>query len=148
MFSTATYIRRRQQLIHNINTKGILLFLTNTENPINFEHNCYPFRQDSSFLYYFGIKPAGIFAAIDLDANETITFGDEASIDDIGWTGRLETLHDKATKTSVEKILPSKEVHTICQNATAQNRTIHSLPPYQGYNRSLLAELTQTQIPN
>ncbi|WP_160066743.1 aminopeptidase P family protein [Sphingobacterium bovisgrunnientis] len=148
MFSTATYIRRRQQLIHNINTKGILLFLTNKENPINFEHNCYPFRQDSSFLYYFGIKAAGIFAAIDLDANETLIFGDEASIDDIVWTGRLETLHEKATKSGVEKILPSKEVHTFCQKAIAQNRTIHYLPPYQGYNKILLAELTQTQIPN
>jgi Xaa-Pro aminopeptidase len=148
MFSAETYIQRRQQLIQNITTKGILLFLTNKENPINFEHNCYPFRQDSTFLYYFGIKAAGICGAIDLDANETIIFGDEASIDDIVWTGRLESLHEKATKSGVHKILPSKEIHTYFQKAIAQNRTIHYLPPYQAYNKILLSELTQQPINN
>ncbi|MBD1428656.1 aminopeptidase P family protein [Sphingobacterium litopenaei] len=148
MFSADTYIQRRQQLIQNINTKGILLFLTNKENPINFEHNCYPFRQDSTFLYYFGIKAAGIYAAIDLDANETIIFGDEASIDNIVWTGRLESLHEKVTKSGVHKILPNKEIHTYFQKAIAQNRTIHYLPPYQAYNKILLSELTQQPINN
>ncbi len=148
MFSADTYIQRRQQLIQNINTKGILLFLTNKENPINFEHNCYPFRQDSTFLYYFGIKAAGIYAAIDLDANETIIFGDEASIDNIVWTGRLESLHEKVTKSGVHKILPNKEIHTYFQKAIVQNRTIHYLPPYQAYNKILLSELTQQPINN
>lgn len=148
MFSAETYIQRRQQLIQNITTKGILLFLTNKENPINFEHNCYPFRQDSTFLYYFGIKAAGICAAIDLDANETIIFGDEASIDDIVWTGRLESLHEKATKAGVHKILPSKEIHSYFQKAIAQNRKMHYLPPYQAYNKILLSELTQQPINN
>ena len=146
MFSTETYIQRRQQLTRNINTKGILLFLTNKENPINFEHNCYPFRQDSSFLYYFGIKAAGISAVIDLDSDETILFGDESSIDDIVWTGKLETLREKANKSGVQKILPSKEIFTYVKKVIQQNRTVHYLPPYQAYNKILLSELTNRPI--
>jgi Xaa-Pro aminopeptidase len=146
MFSTETYINRRQQLAQNIDAKGILLFLTNKENPINFEHNAYPFRQDSTFLYYFGIKAAGICAAIDLDTNETILFGDEASIDDIVWTGRLETLQEKATKSGVQKILSKKELASYFEKAIQQNRIIHYLPPYQAYNKILLAELTQQPV--
>src|SRR5690606_37036145 len=146
MFSTETYINRRQQLAQNIDAKGILLFLTNKENPINFEHNAYPFRQDSTFLYYFGIKAAGICAAIDLGTNETILFGDEASIDDIVWTGRLETLQEKATKSGVQKILSKKELASYFEKAIQQNRIIHYLPPYQAYNKILLAELTQQPV--
>ncbi|MGF1923420.1 MAG: aminopeptidase P N-terminal domain-containing protein, partial [Bacteroidia bacterium] len=55
MFNTDEYKNRRSQLIKNF-TKGILLFLGNDESPINFLDNTYPFRQDSTFLYYFGIN--------------------------------------------------------------------------------------------
>ncbi|MCA5003814.1 aminopeptidase P family protein [Sphingobacterium bovistauri] len=146
MFSTDTYTNRRQQLSHNINSNGILLFLTNKENPINFEHNTYPFRQDSTFLYYFGINAAGISAVIDLDSNETIIFGDEASIDDIIWTGKIETLKEKANKSGVYKTLPYKELKPYFQKVIQQNRTIHYLPPYQAYNHILIADLTQQHI--
>lgn len=83
MFSTDTYTNRRSHLANRIGDSGILIFLTNKENPINFEHNCYPFRQDSTFLYYFGINAAGIIGLIDLDENKTIIFGDEQHTDAI-----------------------------------------------------------------
>ena len=146
MFSTETYIRRRQQLIHNIDSKGILLFLTNKESPINFEHNCYPFRQDSSFLYYFGIKAPEIYVVLDLDSNETILFGDEASIDDIIWTGKLETLKEKAHKSGIQKTVPKKEIFDYVEKVIKQDRTVHYLPPYQAYNKILLSQLIQKPI--
>ena len=146
MFSAETYINRRQKLKENIQSNGILLFLTNKENPINFEHNAYAFRQDSTFLYYFGIKAAGIVGLIDLDTDDTILFGDEASIDDIVWTGRLETLAEKASKSGVVTILPQQKLKDYIQHAVSTHRTIHYLPPYQGYNKILLSELTGQAI--
>jgi Xaa-Pro aminopeptidase len=146
MFSNETYVKRRQKLVQNMHSNGILLFLTNKENPINFEHNTYSFRQDSTFLYYFGIKAAGICGVIDLDTDETILFGNEASIDDIVWTGRLETLQEKAIKSGVFKVLPSKELANYFEKAIQQQRSIHYLPPYQGYNKILLTELTQQPL--
>ncbi len=67
--------------------KGLLLFMGNEESSMNYRDNWYPFRQDSSFLYYFGLDLAGLVALIDLDNNREIIFGNELSIDDIIWTG-------------------------------------------------------------
>jgi Xaa-Pro aminopeptidase len=95
MFSVQTYQDRRAVLQSNV-ASGILLFLGNIENPVNFEHNPYYFRQDSTYLYYFGIQEPRIAAIIDIDENKTIIFGDELSIDDIVWMGRQETLKEKS----------------------------------------------------
>lgn len=146
MFSSETYKQRRQELTNNINATGVVLFLTNKDNPINFEHNTYTFRQDSTFLYYFGIQAAGIVGVLDLDSNETIIFGDEASMDDIIWTGRLESLQEKAAKSAVQKILPQKDLIPYFEKIIQQNRQIHFLPPYQAYNKILLATLTGQAI--
>lgn len=148
MFSVNTYTTRRSNLVHKIADKGILLFLSNRENPINFEHNCYPFRQDSTFLYYFGIKSAGIVGLIDLDENKTILFGDEQHTDSIIWTGKTESLQDKATQSGVIDVRPENQLQDYLDNALKSNRKIHYLPPYQAYNKILLAQLTQQNIHN
>ena len=95
MFSAQTYQDRRSVLQRSV-SNGILLFLGNIENPVNFEHNPYYFRQDSTYLYYFGIQEPPHCIIIDIDENKTIVFGDELSIDDIVWMGRQETLKEKA----------------------------------------------------
>ena len=54
MFEKDTYIRRRAEL-KRLMGNGLLLFIGNNESPANYPANGYaPFRQDSSFLYYFG----------------------------------------------------------------------------------------------
>src|SRR5690625_5895659 len=97
MFSKQTYQNRRKKLINNI-TEGVILLMGNTESPINFPDNPFPFRQDSSFLYYFGIQQPKLAAIIDVDQEETIIFGDELSIDEIVWMGIQETIKAKANK--------------------------------------------------
>ncbi|SEH32983.1 aminopeptidase P family protein [Chryseobacterium culicis] len=140
MFSAATYQERRTVLQTNVEN-GILLFLGNIENPVNFEHNPYYFRQDSTYLYYFGIQEPRIAAVVDIDEDKTIIFGDELSIDDIVWMGRQETLKEKSLKSGVQEILPYTELSSYLAKALASGRKVHYLPPYQSANKILLSDL-------
>ncbi|WP_250254126.1 aminopeptidase P family protein [Chryseobacterium sp. Marseille-Q3244] len=145
MFSSKTYQDRRAVLQNNV-ASGILLFLGNIENPVNFEHNPYYFRQDSTFLYYFGIQEPKIAAIIDIDENKTIVFGDELSIDDIVWMGRQETLKEKSQKSGVQETLPYSELSQYLLKAQSSGRKVHYLPPYQPSNKILLADLLGVKI--
>ncbi|MBK1896714.1 aminopeptidase P family protein [Chryseobacterium paridis] len=145
MFSAQTYQDRRTVLKSSISS-GILLFLGNIENPVNFEHNPYYFRQDSTFLYYFGIQEPRIAAIIDIDENKTIIFGDELSIDDIVWMGRQETLKEKSLKSGVSETLPYAELPKYILKAKSANRKVHYLPPYQSSNKILLSDLLGIKI--
>lgn len=140
MFTTSTYQNRRQALQNKI-LGGILLFPGNIENPINFEHNTYPFRQDSTFLYYFGLAVPALVGLIDLDENKEIIFGREATIDDLVWTGPQESLSDRAARVGVAETAPISSLVEYIGRAIAQNRKIHFLPPYQSANKLLLSEL-------
>ena len=58
MFKTEVYAKRREEL-HKKIKKGIGLFIGNSEAPMNYPDNTYHFRQDSDFLYFFGIDLPG-----------------------------------------------------------------------------------------
>ncbi|MTG97202.1 MULTISPECIES: aminopeptidase P family protein [Myroides] len=146
MFNKDTYIKRRQNLVNNVQSKGILLFFGNIENPVNFEDNTYHFRQDSTFLYYFGIQQPKLAAIIDLDENKSIVFGNEMSIDEIVWMGRQETLKDKCEKSGVLDVRPYADLATYLATALSVKRPIHYLPPYQSVNKILLSELLQISL--
>ncbi|WP_060873356.1 aminopeptidase P family protein [Myroides odoratus] len=148
MFSTQTYLKRREKLIQQVEDTGLLLFLSNGENPINFEDNTYRFRQDSTFLYYFGIQQAHIAAIVDLDANKTLIFGDELSMDALVWMGRQETLKAKCEKTGVTETRPYEALASYILAAQTAKRNIHYLPPYQPANKIILSELLQVAIAN
>ncbi|MHC5352913.1 aminopeptidase P family protein [Myroides sp. LJL115] len=146
MFDTQTYINRRQALKKNFPQGGILLFLGNIENPINFRDNTYRFRQDSTFLYYFGISAPYLAAIIDLDQDKTIVFGDEMSMDLIVWMGRQQTLEQKSLLSGVNTTLPFNQLKDYLSKAIATNREVHYLPAYQSYNQILLSDLLHTPI--
>lgn len=95
MFNKETYIQRRNRLKKEIG-KGILLFLGNNESGMNYADNTYHFRQDSTFLYFFGSDYAGLSALIDIDEDREIIFGDELTIDDIVWMGTQPTIREKS----------------------------------------------------
>jgi len=146
MFSKQTYSNRRIVLAETIGAKGIILFLGNRENPINFEDNTSSFRQDSTFLYYFGIQQPHLAAIMDLDENRTIVFGDEMSMDALVWMGRQETLKAKCEKAGVVETRPYAELAIYLATAMSTKRTIHYLPPYQPSNKILLGELLQLAL--
>jgi Xaa-Pro aminopeptidase len=140
MFHTNVYVERRAELARKLKT-GVLLFFGNEESPMNYADNTYSFRQDSTFLYYFGIAQPGLSAIIDIDENQEIIFGNEMSIDDIVWMGRLQTLRNKADLVGVEKVNSANQFSEYIHTAQLKKRTIHFLPPYRAENKIKLSQI-------
>jgi Xaa-Pro aminopeptidase len=145
MFHTNIYVERRAALARELKS-GLLLFLGNDESPVNYLDNTYTFRQDSTFLYYFGVIQAGLAAIIDIDESREILFGEEMSIDDIVWMGRQETLQAKGIAVGIDLVHPFNDLTGYINNAQLKNRTIHILPPYRAENKIKLAGLLKTDI--
>lgn len=139
MFSKETYQSRREQLKKTVGS-GLLLFLGNDECGVNYADNTYNFRQDSSFLYYFGLPYDGLTAIIDIDENKEIIFGDELSIDHIVWMGTQPTLKEKSERVGVTHNQSSKSVATYLQDAIKKGQPIHYLPPYRAEHKLKLME--------
>ena len=130
MFSKETYVNRRAELKKRVGS-GMLLFLGNDDCGCNYADNTYPYRQDSTFLYYFGLPFAGLSAVIDIDNDREIIFGDELTIDHIVWMGTQPTLHEKAHSVGVDTVLPSAELADMLEKARKEGRNIHYLPTYR-----------------
>ena len=135
-----TYIRRRAQLKKDMGS-GLLLFLGNGEVGMNYLDNTYKFRQDSTFLYFFGLDYAGLAAVIDVDDDSETVFGNELTIDDIVWTGTQPTLKEKAETVGITKTLPMAELKNYIDKARRKGQPIHFLPPYRGDHQVWLWEL-------
>ena len=131
MFSKETYVNRRAELKKLVKS-GIIILFGNNESPANFPANgYYPFRQDSSFLYYFGPKRDGLVGVIDVDNDKELLIGNDIDIDDIVWYGSVDSVHDMAECAGVKESAPMKQLQVICDNAMKEKRTIHFLPPYR-----------------
>ena len=140
MFSSKTYIDRRKELKKEFK-KGILLFLGNNESPMNYKDNTYHFRQDSTFLYYWGINQPALAAIINLDKDEEVIFGDERSVDEIVWMGLDETLADKAKKVGTNKVKPFSKLDNYLSKNKSKSSKIHFIPQYRQDNIFLLDEI-------
>lgn len=140
MFAKETYIRRRQQLKDTLKS-GLLLFLGNDECGMNYADNTYHFRQDSTFLYFFGSDYAGLAAVIDIDEDREIIFGNELTIDDIVWMGTQLTISEKSERVGIRETLPMGELKSYLERAAAKGQAIHYLPPYRGDHKLWLQEL-------
>ena len=140
MFSSSTYIERRKRLRERIGG-GVILFMGNCDSPMNYAHNAYHFRQDSSFLYFFGLDSPGLAALIDVDEGREILFGDDLTVDDIIWTGPKPSLADRRGAVGVEESASWKELNAFLQKAIAEKRTIRFLPQYRSENVLKLSSL-------
>lgn len=138
--SKNTYEARRNELKKRLGS-GLLLFLGNDEVGMNYADNTYTFRQDSSFLYFFGLDFAGLAAIIDIDENRTVVFGNELTIDDIVWTGTQPTLKEKCEMVGVTESLPLNRLKSFLDRGQAKGQKVHFLPPYRGDHRVWLWEL-------
>ena len=133
MFTDQTYIERRKKLKEKVGS-GTILLLGNEESSINFKDNWYHYRQDSTFLYFFGIGLPGLTGTINCDTGEEIIFGDEISIEHIVWTGPQPTIAELAQKCGVYKTMATRKI------AEAITNKIHYLPPYRIDNQLKLSE--------
>lgn len=130
MFAKETYIARRAKLKQTIGA-GLLLFLGNDESGMNYADNTYHFRQDSTFLYFFGLPYAGLSAIIDIDNNREIIFGDELTMDSIVWMGTQPTLKEKSELAGITEVRPFKNIESYLKEAQQKKQAIHYLPVYR-----------------
>jgi Xaa-Pro aminopeptidase len=120
---------------------GLLLMPGNHESPMNYADNCFPFRQDSTFLYYFGLSQPSLAAVVDADTGAATVFGDELSIDHIVWMGDLPTLAERAEAVGVVHTRPLAALEEVVGEAMSAGRDVHFLPPYRADTRLELSRL-------
>ena len=139
MFNKETYMARRATLKKAVGS-GLLLFLGNDECGMNYMDNAYHFRQDSTFLYFFGLSYAGLSAIIDIDNDKEIIFGDELTIDAIVWMGTQPTLKEKSEAAGINEVRPLKEIESYLKAAQAKGQPIHYLPTYRAEHQIKLLQ--------
>jgi len=140
MFDKEIYINRRLQLRKKIKS-GLILILGNTESPMNYRSNTYRFRQDSNFLYFFGLDLPDLAGIIDIEGGKDCLYGNDYEIDDIIWMGPQPTLKDLGEKVGILSTHPFKELFSTVNRAIKQGRHIHFLPPYRADNILLLEQI-------
>lgn len=140
MFKAEIYIQRRALLKKSVGS-GIILLLGNDESPMNYADNTYHFRQDSSFLYFFGLSFPGLTGVIDCDSGEETIFGDDFTVEDFVWMGPQPAVAVRAATVGVKNSAPKAKLPLLLEKARSQDRRIHFLPPYRPENKIKLFEL-------
>lgn len=147
MFSKETYIKRRKRLAGSVSS-GLILLLGNEESPMNYTDNTYHFRQDSTFLYYFGLDQPSLACVIDADTGETVLFGDDITVEMIVWTGKLPSLSSQCEKVGISTQKPLSDLEKTISDARSRQREIHFLSPYRLDNRLKLTNLLNVNLEN
>lgn len=131
MFSTDIYVQRRARLKELVGS-GLIVLFGNNEAPNNYPNNIYyPFRQDSSFLYYFGPNRDGLVGVIDVDNNKEWLIGNDIDIEDIVWYGAVDSVADMAAQAGVAESAPMSKLKQIIDAAKSKGQKVHFLPPYR-----------------
>lgn len=140
MFDRDVYIQRREKLKSDVGS-GIILLLGNTESSMNYKDNLYPFRQDSSFLYFFGIDRPNLAGLIDIDNDREIIFGDHFTSEMMMWTGYQEPIDILSEKSGIRTVKTYKYLSTCIDAALVTKTKIHYLLPYRPSQFALLGSL-------
>jgi len=130
MFSAKIYKERRQRLRTQVSS-GLILLLGNDESPMNYLDNPYPFRQDSSFLYFFGLSYPGLVGVIDVEEGRDIILGTDLTVEDIVWMGKQPSLEENCARAGVKETLDMAEIKNLLTEARLKKRPIHFLPSYR-----------------
>ena len=141
MFGKQTYTTRRRGLRELMKQGGVILLTGNMESPYNYKNNAYAFRQDSTFLYYFGHSIPNLVGVIDVDNDTETLYGNDATVDDIIWTGPLPTVKELGAQVGVEDCQPLSNLAEVLANAIRHGRKVHFLPPYRAETKLQLSSL-------
>ena len=146
MFSKDIYLKRRRILKEKLSGEsGIVVFLGNVEAPAQYGDNCYKWRQNSTWLYYYGIDEPRFAAVMDLDGGDETIFADDFDVDDIIWTGPMPSVASQAASVGVVKSAPYAKLDWVVSEAILKGRKIHTVPPYRYYNKLKLQQLGITE---
>lgn len=144
MFDEKIYRERRDALRAKFRS-GLILFLGNVTSPINYPANAYKFRQDSNFLYFFGLDMPNMAGLIDLEGGKDTLFADDYTMDDIIWMGPQPSVQELAAKVGIQATRPMRDLPIELCGATKTGRRIHFLPPYRGEQIITLSEILGIQ---
>ncbi|MCP4157048.1 MAG: aminopeptidase P family protein [bacterium] len=144
MFEANVYVERRKKLREQMKT-GVLLFPGNDESSMNYPANTYHYRQDSDFLYFFGLDKPGFFGLIDVDEDKDYIFGEDFTVDDIIWMGPQPKVKDLGISVGVEETGTNAQLGEKVAAAIGDGRKCHYLPPYRAENTLKLEGLLGIQ---
>lgn len=105
------------------------MFFGNNDAPCNYPSNAYKFRQDSSFLYFFGQQRDGLVGVIDIDNDKEYLFGNDIDIEDIIWTGFVPSVKELAEEVGVTNSGNMNDFETLIKRSDKSR--IMFLPPYR-----------------
>ena len=145
MFDKQVYTERRHRLRQKIGS-GIILIPGNDESPMNYPENTYHFRQDSTFLYLFGLDISGLFGIIDANTGTDTLYGDDITIDKIIWMGTQPSVKELAASVGVENTARLKELTDKINKSQGNDCPVHFIPPYRAQNKLLLEELLGIKV--
>ena len=131
MFEANVYKNRRNRL-KDLLKNDVAFFPGNDESAMNYPANTYHFRQDSSFLYFFGLDQPGLAGLIDFESGEDYIFGNDVTMEDIVWMGNQPSMADRAAQVGIKKTLPYRKLDDFIKKIVKQGKKIHYLPPYRG----------------
>jgi len=140
MFKPEVYTNRRETLRKSM-SGGIILILGNVDSPMNYPANPFHFRQDSDFLYFFGLDLQGLAGVVDIDSGKDYIFGDDVDVDDIIWMGPQPSIRELASRSGVRQTSSMDELENTISKAVSDGRKIHFLPPYRAENKMTLGAL-------
>nr|WP_241636288.1 aminopeptidase P family protein [Fusobacterium gastrosuis] len=109
MFDKEIYVERRKKLKENFKD-GIILIPGNNYSPLDCKDNCYPFLQDATFRYYFGLSHPGLVGIIDIDNDKEIIFGNDYTISDIVWMGKQKYLKELVFEVGIKRFIEIEEL--------------------------------------
>ena len=137
MFAKDVYVRRRKALLDKMKgEKGLALFIGNVDAPAQYRDNCYKWRQDSTWLYFFGIDEPRFAATIDLESGEETIYADDFGIDDIIWMGPMPSVKSLAESVGVSRTAPYSAL-----DEAVKGRQVHFIPASRYFTRLKLASL-------
>lgn len=141
MFSKQTYSERRAALRSRVTRGGLIVLPGNAESPANYPNNTYHFRQDSTFLYFFGLNHPDLVGVLDIESGEDTLYGDDLSMDDIIWTGPQPTVKELGESVGITNTMPRNMMEQQITLAIRKGRKVHFLPAYRAENMLLLNSL-------
>jgi len=147
MFTKETYIQRRATLRSKIGS-GLILIPGNQESPMNYTDNTYHFRQNSTFLYFFGLDLPGMFGVIDVDNNHDLLYANDVDIEDIIWMGPQKSVAEQAFTVGVDVTAPLEQLSQTVERAIKAGRRVHFTRPYRADNQIQLSNILGIKVSN
>jgi Xaa-Pro aminopeptidase len=145
MLASDIYQKRRRRLMQLVDG-GLILLLGNVDSPFNACDNCYPFRQDSSFLYFCGLDRPGLALLLDVAEDREILFGREQTAQHLIWSGPQPSLQEQADQAGIGTALSRDALGSAMHKALDAGRTIHCLPSCRADNLLSLVELLNRPV--